>query len=557
MTPVLIITILVIVVLGALALGVFIYAKNIESSYKSLKIRFDERERQLVRRLYEVSILEEIGERIGYSLNVAKIAEIITGSLGNIVPYSTASYILVLPEKVIFRSNLRQAVNRKFVDDVKRRMLESLLTIMGGQDIEKKTFDEGLSGELVDDYAKGKVESFFNIPIVIGNEVLGLINVASDIKGMYKEEDMSILYSITEKASIAVTKLQEILKTERGKVQVTVESLLDGVLMVDKNLVVQITNPAFREILGYKKQKINIFEVIEATSGQINLREKIQESLKKDELVAIPEVVINDKFFQILISPVRSQGSTLGAVVVMHDISKEKILEKMREDFTSMMVHELRAPLSVMFGTSDLLIKREKELSVQKKSELLFQIKNSSESLLMIVNELLDVAKMESGEFKVSKEPNDINALIKELGKYFSSVAGKRSISIGYNLEDGIPILQFDQEMIRRVLNNLLSNAIKFTKDGGNVTLSSVLVAKDNVVKVSVKDSGIGIDPKQKERLFSKFQTLRDPLDPKQKGTGLGLVTAKGIVKAHGGKIWVDSDVGKGSTFSFTIPLGT
>jgi len=532
-----------------------LYAKNIEGSYKSLKEDFKEKERQLNRKVYELLVLESVGDKIGYSLNVQKIAEIITESIGNLVPYTTVSYILILPEKVILRSNLKESINKKFVENVKKRMLESIFTLIENKKLVNLPLDEGLSGRIVDESKKGEVSSFFNIPLVIGNKVRGLINVASIEGGLYNEEDMSILYGIAEKASNAVSKLQEILESEKGKVEVTVESMDDGVLMVDMNLEVQITNQAFRNFLKLKIGQKSMFNVIEAFSGNFKLEETIKESLRKDGTVIEPEVNLYDKFYRIIISPVKSEKDTLGVVLLMQDITNQKNLERMREDFSSMMIHDLRAPLSVIFGTSDLLIKRERTLAEEKKAELLFQIKNSSNSMLGIVDKLMDVSKLESGKFKLKKSKVNINELIKSQGKYFSMSAKKRKISTIYTLDPKMVKINLDEEMMVRVLNNLISNAIKFTKDEGTINLTSTLDKSKKQIVVSVRDNGVGIPKDQMDKLFSKFKQALDPVDSKSKGTGLGLVIAKGIIEAHEGNIWVESTLGKGSNFIFTLPF--
>ena len=545
--PVLVFSLLVI----ALLIGLVIRSRQ---SYQKLASDFKNRESQISRKLYETAVLEEVGQRIGYSLNVEKIAEIITGSLSNLVPYSTASYITILPDRLIFGANLREGVSEKFVTDVKKRMLASVMALTA-EDLSKRNLDEGTSGVLTSETNQNPVRSFFNIPLVINDKITGLINVASTNEGLYQEADMTVLYKIAERASTAVSRLESVLESEKGKLAVMVESLADGLMMVDSSLQLLVTNPSSKSLLGLPTDKEAVFfDVQEALEHYVEIRSKIEESLKSGKVVEAGEFAINEKFVRILVAPVKNSQGVLGVVVIINDRTQEKTLERLREDFTAMMVHELRTPLSVMFGTSDLLIKRYSQLSVEKTSALLFNIKDSSKSMLEIVNDLLDAAKIESGKFTVNAVPGDIVELLAEEATYFDGLVRSKGLELLVKTADNLPKVLFDKSRVLQIVNNLISNALKFTEKG-TITLEAKLSLDKNRMQISVGDTGVGIPKDSQAKLFNKFEQLRNPVDPKSKGTGLGLVIAKGIVEAHGGTIWLESLEGKGTTFYFTLPL--
>lgn len=228
-------------------------------------------------------------------------------------------------------------------------------------------------------------------------------------------------------------------------------------------------------------------------------------------------------------------------------------MERLRDDFTAMMVHELRTPLSVMYATSDLIIKRVSQLSPGKLSELLNNIRDSSNELLSLVNDILDAAKVEAGKFKVTPAAGDFAQLLKEQQAFFTPEAERRHLEIKGEIEDDLPPVLFDKERISQVIRNLIGNALKFT-DQGTITLKASKNGSKDEILVSVSDTGTGIPKEALDKLFNKFEQMRNPVDPKSKGTGLGLVITKGIVEAHGGKIWVESAVGQGSTFLLTLP---
>lgn len=223
----------------------------------------------------------------------------------------------------------------------------------------------------------------------------------------------------------------------------------------------------------------------------------------------------------------------------------------MKDDFLPMLVHELRSPLSVIQGAADLLIKTTDELSAEQIQTLLGQIKSSSSTLLGMVGGILDVSKMESGKFEISKTFGDINAVLRDECSYFEPLAKIKNLTLNCVEGEDLSNFNFDPDRIKQVLNNLISNAIKFNSPDGEITISSKKV--DGMCRIEVRDSGVGIPDKEKPFLFHKFFQASNQKGV-QKGTGLGLVISKGIVEAHGGKIWVDNNKPKGSTFVFTLP---
>lgn len=227
---------------------------------------------------------------------------------------------------------------------------------------------------------------------------------------------------------------------------------------------------------------------------------------------------------------------------------------KQRDDYVAMMVHELRSPLSVIKGSADLVLREEKNLEEDQKYTLLSQIKESSNDLLEVVNDILDVSKIESGRFEIKKRKGDLNKLLQEEADYYMALARDREITVETDLSDNVTQFEYDEDRIKHVMNNLLSNALKFTDPGGKVIIRSDAV--DNYhVQVSVSDTGRGVPDDMKGKLFNKFVQMENRKETKEKGTGLGLVIAKGIVEAHGGSIWVEDNQPVGARFLFTIPV--
>jgi len=542
--------------MSAVSLASLLFARYSEIRNQNLKEEFDGRYKQLMRKIYELSVLQEIDDHIGHSLNIQKIADIITTSLGDLIKYSSVAYAVFDDgEKIIFKIRLREALGEDYISSVKKTMLSSL-TALTDKPLYKYSLEETVSGAVASGMDTKKPAAFFNVPLYVNDVPVGLINVASTVPGMYNSvEDVSALYSLAEQASTSLSRLRKVLEAEKSKLEIMVESLSSGVFYVDSEKALIVVNKAARDLLGLSvKKKVKELDILNAFPKSLNINEKIDEAIKLERDLVLPEVFANNKFMRVVLSAVKSNSQVLGVAVVLQDMSDEKLLERMREDFTSMVVHDLRAPLSVMYGVADILAKRSSDLSQSKTAELIGEIKESSRDMINIVNNLLDVAKIEAGKFTVKKEPLDIVSLIRERVRFFKTLADKESLYIKFNSRNAEIIVPIDKEGIGRVLSNLLSNGIKYTKEGG-ITISALKDDKKNLVKVGVSDTGCGITKEQKKSLFSKFEQMQRSVDSAQKSTGLGLVIAKGIVEAHGGNIWVESDGKTGSTFYFTLPL--
>ena len=231
----------------------------------------------------------------------------------------------------------------------------------------------------------------------------------------------------------------------------------------------------------------------------------------------------------------------------------QKEQDVLRESFTAMVIHELRSPLSVIQGSSDLLIAEVQNLTKEQIFNTLNQIKTSSHNLLGIVNDLLDLAKLETGKITLVLKKNSINKLLTEEYNYYFEHANERGVNLIVDVDESVTEIPFDYEKIKRVLTNLISNALKYTDPGESIFLFSK--RKDKRIEVSVADTGKGVPEDKQKLLFNKFMQVQASSHKKDNGTGLGLAIAKGIVKAYNGKISYEKNMPKGSKFIFTFPV--
>ena len=227
-----------------------------------------------------------------------------------------------------------------------------------------------------------------------------------------------------------------------------------------------------------------------------------------------------------------------------------KELDRMKSEFLSTAAHELRTPLTSILGFSEILLKR--KLDEERRNKFLKIINEESIGLSSLINDLLDLSRIESGRgFKITKAPTDIGGIILENIDIFKHQTDKHTFKV--NIPDDLVKIEADKDKISQVIENLISNALKFSPEGGEITVS-IKEAKDEI-KVNVSDNGIGIPEKDLLHVFEKFYRAENASSEAIGGTGLGLAIVKYIVEHHAGRIWAESELGKGTTLSFTLPV--
>jgi len=235
---------------------------------------------------------------------------------------------------------------------------------------------------------------------------------------------------------------------------------------------------------------------------------------------------------------------------------KLKELDQMKDDFVSSVSHELRSPLTSIKGYVDFILRGKAGPLNNKLIEYLTIVKNNTSRLGMFINDILDLAKIEAKRFELGKEALELPSLIEEMVTFFRPQAEESKIQLEAVVPTNLSLVSADPDKIRQVFTNLLSNAFKFTPEGGKVIIEAKNSGLGDFVEIAVKDTGVGIAQEDLQKIFDKFQQIKPSGGKvkKVKGTGLGLAIVKGIVEAHGGRIWVESELDKGSNFIFTLP---
>lgn len=538
------------------------------------------------RKFYELSLLSQITEKIGYSLNVESVAETIAQTAENLFDVSTVSYAIIEPDaRIRLKTFNKEPVGAPYKQELSKivsTVLSSIDSNLTNYRIDEAPQDYTLSDTNTHfDIASSQTtveslpKSYFNIPLVLDNKLLGLINFSSKKKMTYPDEDVTLIYKVVDSAQRAIQKLRDVIQNEEAKLDSLILSLPSGTLMFtphrggagftpnDGSFALSVINDAARGFLRVS-ENTNTVEVMQRFGDQVNIRENIQNVFVSHQPFTIEDLKIFDRDFRVFVNPVfHSHKSTneaeqagkrelIGVAVIMRDITSAVKLEKVKADFTDMMVHELRAPLTAIRGTASLLVSG--TLSPQDAQKMPRIISDSANDMLSTVADFLDFAKIDEGKFKLSKLPSDISKVISEHLEVFTYAAREKNITISYHSNVSIPKFLFDPIRIGQVINNFISNSIKFTDEGGAINVK--IDQKGAEICVSVADNGQGIPENKKPLLFTKFGQINESIGP-GKSSGLGLYISHEIIVAHGGKIWIESKEGEGTTAYFSLPFLT
>ena len=385
---------------------------------------------------------------------------------------------------------------------------------------------------------------------------------------LYKtNQDLSQLSENIEKHSV---ELQETL----GYLTAIIDNMADGLLVVDSDDQIRLVNNSFLQMFCLKRQDIenqNSRAVLGKHLLELIVRSK---SVTQGENIRLDIEMPDNKTGRAVSSPIYSKtladgGETkqIGVVTIIRDFTAEKEIDRMKTEFISNVSHELRTPLTSILGFTKIIKKRLDGIllpaldanqnpkigkAVSQVTGNIEIIISEGERLSNLINEVLDVAKIEAGKVDWHMVPISASSIIERAAAATRSLFEGDNVTFRLEIEDGLPEINADQDRIIQVLVNLISNASKFTENGSVICKA---VRSDKDIVISLIDTGIGIAKDSLAQVFDKFKQVGETLTDKPKGTGLGLPICKQIVEHHGGRIWVESVIGQGSTFSFSIPF--
>lgn len=531
-----------------ICLSLFAIRSSITISKTKKRISTLEKQRDL--QVFAEVLLSDISSSIDTSLRIPIVLNTIGKHLTSVLSCSTISTLMVKGDKLVLKTEAKESISHEYIDDVKESMIDSLASL------EKHSFrfipiTEHVSGDIHDSSPHRTAGSVFHMPLLLHDSIIALITITSTKENTFPKEDIEALQHVINQISRFISKLDAILQEEQGMVQAMVGSLADGFVMIDNENRLQIINPAAKQFLSLPDEETATMDVLSALPIHFDFRGKILAAIQQNKSSDLAKVPVKNKQLRCRISPVLgTTGKTLGASLLMRDETLTNSVPRMKEDFTNIIVHELRNPLTSIKASSELLISPVK-FSPEEQHKLINVIYQQSNKLLTEVQQILDAAKLEAGVFIIHKKTADLKMLISRVTESFHKEAQEKMINYIVDVEFHLPSFSFDEKYLGEALSNLISNSMKFTSQGGKIQITAK--QKQGSAIISIADTGAGIPKDKQHKLFNKFSQIEDA--SASIGKGLGLYLARGIVEAHGGTIDIDSDRGRGTTISITLPM--
>ena len=496
-------------------------------------------------------LARKIAKKYSEDLNLITALDLMVETLKDSVSFTSASFLIPVDEgssDYVFREFLSYEVSEDFVN-LDKDCLENYVKENLGVEVEN--ISRQVEGGPINSASSVKALSRVVYPIEAGS-VKGVFCLTSRKRNQFSAQLEKDLKNLSLLCSEYFTLIWEVAKREHGKFKAMVDSMRDGVFMVDENYRFLIANPALKRMLSLRSTEgANIVRVSNFFGVHLSIEDVISEVFALGKIKTIEDLHIDGKYYGLVAIPVTVRKNVVGVVCLLEDQTKDHELDQMHRDFSAMIIHELRAPLSVIRGTSDFLVKETANIEEDQRENFIQQIRVSSDTLLSLVNNLLDSAKIESGKIELFRENVNLNDLVKSSVESYTPSAKQKNIGLAMDLDASFPTLNLDSSKMNQVLSNLISNGLKYTPEGGGVSVGTSL--GDGVARLFVADTGRGIADENKESVFDKYK--RAEKDAEVKGTGLGLAISQGIVNAHGGKIWVEDNEPTGSRFIVELPL--
>ena len=532
---------------------------------------------RLERRVKELDSLQAVGQALSASLNLDRILTAIHIQVAALMPaenfyvalYNAETEEVSFPlafedgQRVYWKSRPRGRGLTEYILQMHKSLLIS-------RDVEVALQKIGI------DQIGRLATSWLGVPILAEGEPIGVIAIQSyDIAGAYDTSHEEVLVTIAAQAAVAIQNARLYERTDEALARRVQElnSILrttgEGILLLDTNWRVLAANRALSGFLGVAQMEI-IGQALDAPRAgsdpfitligytpedlKIACEELAQDDTSYKQTVTVPGPP--ERYVERTLTPVRNrEGTTVGWLFILRDMTEEMELARLREDLTHMLVHDLRSPLTVLNGSLEMLEMVITGDDIDTVESLLQMAQRGTDRLLRMVNELLDISKLESGQLILHPENVRAESLLKDVSARLATLAESSNITLEISVAPDIPQLYVDVEFIGRVLHNLLDNAIKFTPDNGLVRLWARLDSGHDPIAmlVGATDTGPGIPPEEQHRVFEKFQ--QTSVTGRRVGTGLGLPFCKLAVEAHGGEIWVESEMGKGSSFIMRLPV--
>jgi PAS domain S-box-containing protein len=424
-----------------------------------------------------------------------------------------------------------------------------------------------------------KYRSALVVPLSVSDDVLGAMLLLHNDTDYFKDFHLRMVSAASSQVATAINNAElyryireqaELLggmlraqQVEGSKSQAILESVTDGVMVSDGNGRVILFNAAAERILDIKRDEAvgraidDMLGLYAAQGGkwlqQVREWHASAEARRRTPVLSQRiDLKAEKRYITVTVAPVTMSDEYLGSVSVFRDITAEVEADRAKTEFISTVSHELRTPMTSIKGYADLLLIGAAGAVNENQQRFLSVIKSNADRLSVLVNDLLDISRIESGRVKLELKPIAIEPLLEAVITSLHSRFDEKHLTVQVALPDGdLPRVLADRDRAMQIFTNLVSNAYQYTPPGGSVTVSAH--DEGEFIRIDVADTGIGIAPDSQGKVFERFYRVDDPNVNEFPGTGLGLAIVKSLVEMHEGRIWLHSEVGRGTTFSVTL----
>ncbi|MBK9942273.1 MAG: GAF domain-containing protein [Kouleothrix sp.] len=430
-----------------------------------------------------------------------------------------------------------------------------------------------------------EVRSAVAIPLRTKDEILGVLMLTSPKINYFSQSQVQLvttianeiaivihnaeLYSFITEQGLRMSELFAQQREETSKSQAILQSVTEGVIVLDEQQRVVLFNPAAEQVLhipasyalqqplahmkdfagpGFQAQQAE--RIFNGINEGLQLLDEGGASINRMLDLKAPPQTIAMNFAAV----VRPDGIRYGSVAVLRDVTREIEADRAKRDFISSVSHELRTPLTSIKGYVDLLLLGAAGPLAEGQQSFLSVVKNNANRLMDLINDILEIGRIDANKILLNFESVDMGFVLHDVLQTMHAEIERKATNIKLEIEPGLPTISADLRRVTQVVLNLVSNAVKYTYPGALVHLRA-FVNPAGLLQIDVEDNGVGLSPDQQQHLFRRFYRADNPLRDEVGGTGLGLSIAKSFIELHGGEIWVQSELGNGSTFSFMLPL--
>ena len=433
---------------------------------------------------------------------------------------------------------------------------------------------------LIDSERQGASRSALAVPLSSEGEAVGVLLLFHPEPDYFSEQHVTLASSAANHITVAVKnaemyrlireqaeRLGSMLREQRriaSQHVAILSSVADGMVVADEQDNVVVANGAAQRVIGIPADELvgqpamTLFgdcqeDVQQAACQAMRAVSTWRQGVPRDEPVTAT-LVCGDRILNASFTPMLGDRQQfVGTVIVLRDVTVEQELAQAKSEFVSIVSHELRTPMTSIKGYTDLMLKGAVGPLNEQQSRFLSTVKSNIDRMADLVQDLLDISRLEAGRVRLNLEALDMKQIVYEVSDTVAEAVRKQELTLEIDIDPALPAVHADKNRVIQVLLNLVSNAYRYTPASGKITVSVYPI--DGAVQVDVTDTGIGIAKDEQEAIFERFYRADHPVVRQQTGTGLGLPIAKSLIEMHRGKLWLKSQVDQGSTFSFTLPL--